>query len=502
MARYVMVSRRAGKFHSEEKTAARAAVGIGLELLGRVATLKHDFEPKDPTARRVTIVEGDARELEARRASMPADVIFEPEVLHSTQITPPPPDLVGVPRMTAQAAAPTVAALSFKLQLTGGGNVLPNAQVMLYLQGPNPASLEARSDASGYVYFQVPPGCLPIAALATPVGGFWSMVARPPADGNVIECPPLPRGGPGGWWHRLTQIDLSDAERGAGIKVGHIDTGVGPHPNLSHVRLIATYLNGQELPPASAADVMGHGTHTAGIIGARPQQAGEYTGMAPGCDLLAVRVFPPGEDARASSADIVLAIDRLSRVEGVDLINMSLAASDLAESERDAVQDALERGTLCICAAGNSAGDVGYPAAFPETVAVSALGQVGWGPPGSLAATRLPLSADRFGQKNLYLANFSCFGPQVTAAGPGVGIISTVTNSFGPDPLYAAMDGTSMACPWICGVLAALLARDSDYKTRPRDVSRSHDARMILERHLNSVGLSSNYQGGGILMSQ
>jgi subtilisin family serine protease len=54
---------------------------------------------------------------------------------------------------------------------------------------------------------------------------------------------------------------------------------------------------------------------------------------------------------------------------------------------------------------------------------------------------------------NMFSAKFTCFGPQVAIAGPGVAIISTV-----PGGGYAAWDGTSMATPHITGMGALLLA--------------------------------------------
>ena len=46
---------------------------------------------------------------------------------------------------------------------------------------------------------------------------------------------------------------------------------------------------------------------------------------------------------------------------------------------------------------------------------------LGQAPPGTLSATRRPGGQDRYGDDNLYLANFSCFGAGLDSVGPGVG---------------------------------------------------------------------------------
>jgi subtilisin len=193
-----------------------------------------------------------------------------------------------------------------------------------------------------------------------------------------------------------------------------------------------------------------------------------------------------------------MAIDELSKTHQVDLINMSLGAEQGSRIELDAIQDALERGTLCVCAAGNESGAVAYPAAFSETVAISALGQLGWAPEGTLAAGKLPEQTDKFGDEGLYLANFSCFGPEITATAPGVGYISTVPEQHGLSAPYAAMDGTSMASPAACGALAVLLSQDTAYQTMPRDETRAEMARTILRRRCQDIGLEPDYQGRGV----
>ena len=180
------------------------------------------------------------------------------------------------------------------------------------------------------------------------------------------------------------------------------------------------------------------------------------------------------------------------------ILLLSLGSPQPSEIERDAIIDAAERGTLCVCAAANSNGPVEFPAAFPETLAISAIGLIGWGPVGSLASLRLPQDFERFGFDNLYHANFSCFGPEITGAAPGVGIISTVPERFGMSAPYAAMGGTSMASPAACAALAAILSRDRIYKSLPRNDMRTAHARKRFRESCCDIGLDPIYQGSGM----
>jgi subtilisin len=218
--------------------------------------------------------------------------------------------------------------------------------------------------------------------------------------------------------------------------------------------------------------------------------------VAPGATLIVARVFP-GPDAGASQADIANAIDDLSRGRNADLINMSLGADTPSNIELDAIRDALQRGTLCVCAAGNDGGAVSWPAAFDETVAVSAIGLKNTAPVGSLSAGRTPTDPSRLGAQNLYLANFSNFGAQVDCGAPGVGIIATVPERFGLTRPYAPMDGTSMASPVACGALAALLADSASYKSLT-GAARAEEARAILRENCQTIALATVFQGRGL----
>jgi subtilisin family serine protease len=335
----------------------------------------------------------------------------------------------------------------------------------------------------------------PTSLVAIPAGGFWSVVVRGPDDGMTVDVPPLPQDGPLAWWHRALGVMDHDPTRGAQIRVGVIDTGVGPHGCLSHVESVGSFIEGA-FDPDGGADSDSHGSHVCGTIGARPVNEADFMGIAPGADLFSARVFPPGMGA--NQGDIADAIDSLSRDHRVDLINMSLGAPSPSEIERDAIRDARERGTLCVCAAANSQGPVEFPAAFAESVAVSALGLEGWGPDGTLASIRQPLEREKFGSFRMFLANFSCFGPEIDCAAPGVGIISTIPERHALIMPYGSMDGTSMASPAACGALAAILSATPDYGALPRDVSRAERARDLLKSNCQDVGMDVRFQGRGI----
>ncbi len=494
MPRYVMANRRAGKFQREEKMASREALAASLHLMGGGIDVVHDHNPRRKTARRIVLFEADHREMQAKKEILPEDVMVEQEILH-WHSPAYPAEFAGLEASSADRM-PMGSGTSLKVNVLGEGQPLAGAEVKLFLRGVGGAQNEqsAHSDDRGRAEFSFSPFWTPAAIIASPAGDFWPMLVRGVVDGSDIDCPPLPQG-PCEWWHEVLAAVPFEVDRGAGIIVGVCDTGVGPHPCLDHVTSAGAFVNGK-MEKAAGADVAAHGSHVCGIIAARPKEDSQFAGIAPGVDLLSARVFPQGNGA--NQGDIANAIDHLSREGKADLINLSLGASTSSQIEHDAILDAAERGTLCVCAAANSAGPVAFPAAFSETVAVSALGHLGWGPPGSIPSIRLPTEAAKFGAAGLFLANFSCFGDEVDCAGPGVGIVSTVPARHGLEAPYASMGGTSMASPAICGLLAVLLAQHPFYKTLPRDQTRTDTARAVLRQASRDIDMQKIYQGLGV----
>ena len=350
----------------------------------------------------------------------------------------------------------------------------------------------------------MPHGRQIIAVRPIPYASYWSMLADGPASGSTVKCLAIPPAGPHGkgWWHEMMDVNTAAKGRGKDIRVGLIDTSCGPHSNLTRVNLIGAFTDGKfEEGAGATADVTDHGTHTTGIIGARPTRVGDYAGIAPDCTIFHTRVFK-SETMGPSNADLINAIDALSRDHQCDLINMSLGGGEPTKAEEDAIRDAAERGTLCICSAGNNTGAIDFPAALPECAAVSAIGLLGWAPTGSFSAGNTPQEPNKVGSENLFLATFSCFadapGQALACCAPGVGIVSTVPNKGHRRDLYMEMDGTSMASPAACGTLAVVLGQDDAYKALPRYITRSNAARMALAQHCRSIGLDFRYEGRGL----
>ncbi|SDL71422.1 S8 family peptidase [Sediminibacillus halophilus] len=212
----------------------------------------------------------------------------------------------------------------------------------------------------------------------------------------------------------------SEKTTGKGVDIAIIDTGVAEHADLNIKGGYSTINNSPEW-----VDDNGHGTHIAGIIGAKHNKTG-ISGVAPDANLYAVKAL--NQDGEGSLADIVEAIDWAIQ-QDIDIVNLSLGTSFNSEILEDIIKKAYEEGTLIVGASGNEGkkDSVIYPSKYPEVIAVSAT------------------------NKNNELGSFSSTGPEVELAAPGVNIRSTYLNDT-----YATYSGTSQAAPHVTGMLALL----------------------------------------------
>ncbi len=200
---------------------------------------------------------------------------------------------------------------------------------------------------------------------------------------------------------------------GDGVTVAVVDTGIAPHYALD----VKDHRNFSS--DSDQHDTVGHGTHVAGIIGAKK---GPAKGIAPGCTLLSLKVL--GHSGMGSNESVAQAVTYATEAK-VDIICMSLGSARPDAQLHAAIKAAHANGIVVVCAAGNDGGAVDYPAAFQETIAVGAV--------------------DRNGNA----CEFSSRGKEITVAAPGQDITSTWLADG-----YATISGTSMAAPFVAGVLA------------------------------------------------
>lgn len=206
-----------------------------------------------------------------------------------------------------------------------------------------------------------------------------------------------------------------------GIDLDHPDLTVSP--DVARGGLSRSFLKGRD--GKTADDGHGHGTHVAGIIGAKIGNGGTV-GVAPGATLVSIRVLDSG--GNGSMSGILAGVDYAATV-GCTVANLSIGGG-LSESLDEAIVAAASPRLLFAIAAGNSAAD-----AMTSSPARA----------GSMSPYAFTISAvdgsDQF-------ARFSNWGPAVRYAAPGVGVYSTY---FGGG--FRSMSGTSMAAPHAAGVL-------------------------------------------------
>lgn len=190
-----------------------------------------------------------------------------------------------------------------------------------------------------------------------------------------------------------------------------------------------------------------HGTHVAGIINALGNNSLGVIGVASRVKVQHVRVMGRGG---GFDSDIIAGIIWASGgdVENVPsnptparVINLSLGGIDACSpAYQTAIDDAILRGTVVVAAAGNAGADASTttPANCNGVITVGASNSAGGKP------------------------DFSNDGPLVDIAAPGEGIKSTMNAGLtGPGlPTYREKSGTSMATPYVAGIVALMLSKE------------------------------------------
>jgi len=210
---------------------------------------------------------------------------------------------------------------------------------------------------------------------------------------------------------------------GTGIRVAVLDTGISEHPDLNWSSDLTFNCS---MDPTYIDEKSGHGTHVAGIIGAKNNAFG-VVGVAPDCILIPIKVL--NNNGGGSYESIVSGIEKALESKA-DIISMSLGSNSAPPDKvHQVIKKAADAGIIILAAAGNDGGVTNYPARYEEVIAVAAI------------------------DENGDYATFTSGDDTVDSVAPGVGIYSTFLNQG-----YAKMSGTSQACPFVAGLCALALS--------------------------------------------
>lgn len=228
---------------------------------------------------------------------------------------------------------------------------------------------------------------------------------------------------------------------GSGVTVAVIDSGVDvSHPDLAGRLLPPIDTVYTSSSPNYCVDLLGHGTHVAGIIGAIVNNSSYIAGMNNlSVFIQPIKAYTDGSGFAAK--DLAEAIDAAISV-GADIINMSLGWSDGAydSTVAAAVQRAYNAGIAVVAAAGNGASSVvDFPANLSNVIAVSAV------------------------DSTLSISNFSDYGTEVDFAAPGGSTVGGGEFIYSTYPIalggIGGLAGTSQASPHVAALIAMLMTR-------------------------------------------
>lgn len=246
-------------------------------------------------------------------------------------------------------------------------------------------------------------------------------------------------------------FDARPMPNASSVRVAVLDTGVDTsHPDLR--RVVQTYDPGS----ASAEDIVGHGTHVCGIIGASPDNHVGIAGVCK-CDLYVWKIFgdKPATDGEYYVDE--LAYQRAlnaARNGNMQVVNLSIGGTQYTQTEALLIRKLIDSGTTVVAAMGNEYhpfNPTEFPASYPGVIAVGAINE----------------SNRR--------AAFSNTGKHIALSAPGTNVLSTLPMKQSKyrtkeETQYAAWSGTSMATPHVTAAAALVMARNP--RLKPADVAK------------------------------
>lgn len=181
----------------------------------------------------------------------------------------------------------------------------------------------------------------------------------------------------------------------------------------------------------------GHGSHTAGTVGAVGNNGTGVAGVMWRCKIMALRFLGPNG---GYTSDAISCVQYLTQKQ-VKVSNNSWGGGGFSQGLYDAIAASRSVGHVFVAAAGNSGVNSDTSPAYPGAYNLDNIINV--------AAT----------DNNDGRASFSNYGAtSVDIGAPGVNILSTYGNTG-----YSYLNGTSMACPHVAGAAALVYSANPNY---------------------------------------
>lgn len=301
---------------------------------------------------------------------------------------------------------------------------------------------------------------------------------------TIQDLPNDPEYTAGKQW-AINKIHLPEAwnitKGSSDITIGILDSGIPlqagtqtlSHPDLNDPN---RYLLGANVTTSQNGlrDMISHGTHVLGIIGAKTNNNIGVAGVNWNSKFRITKVFPDSEDGSPAyfKAGLIEAVNA-----GVKIINYSGGGNDDSNLYREAIVYAGTKGVLVIASAGNNLGGMYPNGKYPARYANDYDNLI------SVNSTR---SDDGMGLD-------TPSDQAITLSAPGVDIWSTYPDyPITQKPLnYGSNTGTSMAAPFVAGVASLMLSANPYLK--PGEIK---SILMNTSEDLGTYGRNDNYGSG------
>ena len=349
------------------------------------------------------------------------------------------------------------------------------------------------------------PGTLEGASEAAASAGNWAFKQWDflPWEGDGTSRLPVSPGGIDAIdaWRHLDEVGHPGAE---GVTVAVLDTGIAYRnlggkflrsPDFAAGQFVKghDFIDDDRLP----LDENGHGTHVAGTIGEKTDNAIGLTGLAYRAKLMPVRVLD--KHGRGQATDIAKGI-RFAVAHHAQVINMSFnfGCGKKVPEVDEALREAYAHGVVTIASVGNIGSEtcISEPATGPRVIGVGGTTEGGCLGNYSLAGKGLDLLAPGGGTP--------VAGCPSVSARP----IYQVTLKAGSTRIFAIPGdyvGTSMAAAHVSGVAAMILAAESyggprfSFESEAAAKDRVKAVTKQLRTTARSLGLPATEQGAGLI---